>query len=1179
MPSRLAVVIPAYCPSVGLIELVRTLSAKNLGPIVIVDDGSGPDYRDTFDRASAFSDVQLLRHAVNLGKGAALKTAFNHVLCAMADLAGVVTADADGQHHPDDIELVAAALAARPDALVLGARAFDRDVPLRSRIGNVATRGLMHALLGQKLADTQTGLRGIPASLLPRLLRIESTGYEFELEMLLAAHHLAVPVLEQRIRTIYEPGNPSSHFNPLIDSMKIYFVLLRFGSVSLMSALLDNLIFILTVHRFGSVLASQILSRIFSIAFNYGMVRRSVFDSKQRHLAVLPKYIALTIVSGSLSYGGIRLLSTRYGVGVVAAKLLVETILFFVNFAVQRAFIFKPRAGAADDPKGFQAHPFALVLGATLLALLGLELHGFRTADLFSQQIWYPEGLRRFARYGEVYAILASLLIFGAPRWFLAFFAALLAVLTAVSVGPAALFATAFFFLAANTLGALLMGRSKNETVEDQLCATLLGAGVYTFAMTLLARLPVNYPGVWALLLAAPVLLDPRGAGRRLAGWATSLVPSRRPPLAQRAALAGLLFVLIAHWFVVLKPETSADGLAMHLSISANIATQHHLTIEPSRFLWAVMPMAADFSYAIVYLLGGEPAARLVVFAMLLAVCGLLYCALRRWTTPTAACLLTACFASTPLVQLVTGALFVENFLAAMILGVLTAIWRFGDTGERRYFYMAMALGGTAITVKFGALAFVALALPFAFAEARRHWKSMGARPLAACLLGVALLLAIAAPPYAISYAKTRNPLFPFLNEKFHSPLIANGVSIRDVRFRQPLSLRTPYAITFHTDTFYEGQRGSVGFHWLVFVPLGLLGFAVTRRRVAVCAAAVALGAGAIVLSAEPNVRYLYAAMPLSLVPVGAMLAWTRERQRGLYRTLMLLLIAGGAVNLAFLPSASYYHKDFSLQQPFSRAARDRYVGDATPERKVVEYFNRTHAGEAVLLTHEAANTGLNGDIYENHWHQVATLMKLREAADAAAILNLVNGWKVRYFIATKPYPGEDAQPPALAAFLAACTLPEFETGRAYLARLDPTCGAQKITEPVIVVRPGYYDDWDPAVVYQGQWKKESAVAGPDLGTRTHTETPGSQVSLAFDGKSLYYVFLRTPDSGIASVTIDGVPQEPIDLYYPVPDWQHKAIYCCFAPGRHVIVVRATSDKNPASSGYAVDLDSFSVIQ
>ena len=136
--------------------------------------------------------------------------------------------------------------------------------------------------------------------------------------------------------------------------------------------------------------------------------------------------------------------------------------------------------------------------------------------------------------------------------------------------------------------------------------------------------------------------------------------------------------------------------------------------------------------------------------------------------------------------QLVTGDLFVENVLAALVIATLTAIWRFGDTGERRYFYMAMALGGTAMTVKFGALAFIAMALPFAFVEARRHRKSLGPRPAATCALGAVLLLAMAAPPYATAYVKTGNPLFPFLNKKFHSPASAGG--LRDGRRRDSKS-------------------------------------------------------------------------------------------------------------------------------------------------------------------------------------------------------------------------------------------------------------------------------------------------------------------------------------------------------------------------------------------------------
>ena len=146
-------------------------------------------------------------------------------------------------------------------------------------------------------------------------------------------------------------------------------------------------------------------------------------------------------------------------------------------------------------------------------------------------------------------------------------------------------------------------------------------------------------------------------------------------------------------------------------------------------------------------------------------------------------------------------------------------------------------------------------------------------------------------------------------------------------------------------------------------------------------------------------------------------------------------------------------------------------------------------------------------------------------------MLNLMNGWNIRYFIAQKPSPSEMADPPALAEFLSACTLPEFEIGNDYLARLDPGCGAKNITEPAIVVRPGYYDDCDPAIVYQGAWTKESAH-GPDRDTSHPYRRTGRRRCRWLSTASGSITFTpRVRIGGIASVTIDGVAREPIDMY------------------------------------------------
>ena len=344
---NLAVLIPAYRPSDALPVLVEALLRQPFRAVVVVNDGSGPEYDDLFAALARLPRVRVLVHAVNLGKGAALKSGLNFVLSELPDSLGAVTADADGQHHPDDVAKVARALETRPDRLILGARQFDGQVPLRSRIGNSVTHFAFFLASGRKLSDTQTGLRGIPRRMMPPLLRISASGYEFELDMLTAAKHRACPIEEVQVRTIYEKGNPSSHFNPLLDSLRIYFVLLRFSFLSLATAVIDNLVFIAGFAAFGNVLAAQAAGRMAAVSFNYPLARKAVFLSRERHAAALPKYLLLVLGSGTVSYLLILLLHDHVSVRVIWAKVAAESALFLANFALQRDFVFTRKTAAS----------------------------------------------------------------------------------------------------------------------------------------------------------------------------------------------------------------------------------------------------------------------------------------------------------------------------------------------------------------------------------------------------------------------------------------------------------------------------------------------------------------------------------------------------------------------------------------------------------------------------------------------------------------------------------------------------------------------------------------------------------------------------------------------------------------------------------------------------------------
>jgi putative flippase GtrA len=137
----------------------------------------------------------------------------------------------------------------------------------------------------------------------------------------------------------------------LRDSMRTSFVLVRYCTISLITGVIDNLTFYLVFHATGSIAAAQTAGRIASMLFNYRAVRQAVFCSDQHHHILLPRYLSLVAVNALISYTGIRLLSAFTPLSVVQSKLLMETLMFFANFVIQRVFIFTRRA-PAEGPSG-----------------------------------------------------------------------------------------------------------------------------------------------------------------------------------------------------------------------------------------------------------------------------------------------------------------------------------------------------------------------------------------------------------------------------------------------------------------------------------------------------------------------------------------------------------------------------------------------------------------------------------------------------------------------------------------------------------------------------------------------------------------------------------------------------------------------------------------------------------
>jgi glycosyltransferase involved in cell wall biosynthesis len=337
------VLIPAYKPDHILPDLIKSLTDSGLTNIIVVDDGSGPESNEIFSLIKKIKYCHVCTHTINMGKGRAIKTGLNFALTRFPDLSGIVTADADGQHLPEDIIKVRNNLIENPKSLILGSRSFDSRIPFRSKIGNEITRRIFHLFIGVKLSDTQTGLRGIPVGYINECIKLDGERYEYEINMLASCRKNGISLKETPIKTVYIDQNRSSHFNPVLDSIRIYFVLFRFLISSLSTALLDFAVFIVCSRVGMSILYSMIMARIIAGNYNFMINKNIVFKSDSKVINTFIKYWLLVILLGSISYLGIQTLVTYLNLNLILAKALIETMLFFISFIVQRTLIFNSR--------------------------------------------------------------------------------------------------------------------------------------------------------------------------------------------------------------------------------------------------------------------------------------------------------------------------------------------------------------------------------------------------------------------------------------------------------------------------------------------------------------------------------------------------------------------------------------------------------------------------------------------------------------------------------------------------------------------------------------------------------------------------------------------------------------------------------------------------------------------
>ncbi|GMW01217.1 MAG: hypothetical protein AMXMBFR84_23540 [Candidatus Hydrogenedentota bacterium] len=218
MKQALAVVVPCYNAG-NKIRPVIEKALQVLPTIIVVDDGS----TDGAPQSLHDLPVRVLHLSPNQGKGFAMIAGFREALTDSA-VTCVAILDADGQHDPAELPRLYDVFDSQKADLVIGSRSFDQaHVPLRSRLGNKLTARLTGILLGQQVQDTQSGFRLHSRTFLDYILSAVPGGrYDTEMEILVRAVRKGYKVAACPIQTIYETGNPTSHFNKFRDSYRIY---------------------------------------------------------------------------------------------------------------------------------------------------------------------------------------------------------------------------------------------------------------------------------------------------------------------------------------------------------------------------------------------------------------------------------------------------------------------------------------------------------------------------------------------------------------------------------------------------------------------------------------------------------------------------------------------------------------------------------------------------------------------------------------------------------------------------------------------------------------------------------------------------------------------------------------------------------------------------------------------
>jgi len=596
---------------------------------------------------------------------------------------------------------------------------------------------------------------------------------------------------------------------------------------------------------------------------------------------------------------------------------------------------------------------------------------------------------------------LLSLLVATVSRWrgsrvaSALVIASLLIVLGAVV--PAAVVAT--FTLSAFVLGRLLL-RDPRIAATDHL---LVGIVVFGTVLSLLVHLPINNTGTWALLFLLPLII----------GWrhVKTLWPATQETTPKSLHLyllhCAITSAILLHVLVGLMPETGHDALAMHLFVPAYVAYHQAWHFDVATYVWAVMPMFVDWIYALGYMFAGETGARLLNVGSILLLTSLVYrVALWAGADRKAASWGALLLLVTPITFRESSTLLIEGMWSALVVGGILAILRLltKSSNERADLLLGGLMLGGALAAKAVTFTILPVLLLVVLVGARR----LCSRDLLQ-VTGFALLvfLVIGLIPYVTAYVLTGNPVFPFFNAYFKSPLYPMENFQPPAIFGRGVSWDTLFQMTFNSGKYREATVGAAGFQWLLLVMPGALAGLLAWHRGILLLTLIAAGSLWLTFGQMAYLRYILPTFALACALVGAALVLAASTGLWTSRVAVTVALATLVLNLLHFDSGTY-NGQIDLSVIIDPRARAAYLDNKVPIRSAVMTVNGlNHELNPVAFFSAPLVAGLKADALCPSWynHRFQTLVLATD--DAQSMGSLLGKEGVQFLVVDNAWGGK----------------------------------------------------------------------------------------------------------------------------------------------------------------------------